>query len=86
MRNLLVAACCAAVMGSISVASAETTGKTTQDSVKTHHPMDAYAKMKKKSTKKTMKSDDMSKDSTSKGDMSKGDMSKDGMKKDSPSK
>jgi hypothetical protein len=80
MRNLLVAACCAALMGSISVASAETTGKTTQGSMKTHHPMGAYAKMKKKSTKKTTPDD------TSKDSMSKGDASKDSMKKDSTSK
>lgn len=81
MRNLLIAACCAALMGSISAASAQTTGPATQDSMKATTPMDANAKMKKKSMKKSMKSDDMSK-----GDMSKGDMSKDGMKKDSMSK
>jgi pentapeptide MXKDX repeat protein len=83
MRNLLIAACCAALMGSISVASAKTAGTTSGNSMKTHHPMDSFAKMKKKSTKKTSttKSDDTSKDS-----MSKGDMSKDSMKKDSTAK
>ena len=79
MRNLLIAACCAALMGSISVASAKTAGTTTRDSMKTHNPMDANAKMKKKTMKK--KTDDMSK-----GDASKDAMSKDGMKKDSMSK
>jgi hypothetical protein len=68
MRNLLIAACCAALVGSISVASAQTTGPTNQDTMKTNSPMDSNAKMKKKHTKKSMKSGDS--------------MSKDGMKKD----
>jgi hypothetical protein len=66
MRNLLIAACCAALVGSISVASAQTTGPTTQDTIKAKSPMDSNAKMKKKHTKKSMKSD----------------ATKDGMKKD----
>jgi pentapeptide MXKDX repeat protein len=81
MRNLLIAACCAALVGGVSVASAQTTAPAPQDSLKTHSPMDSNAAMKKKhKMKKSMsKSDD-----TSKGDMSKGgDMSKDNMKKDS---
>ena len=73
MRNLLIAACCAALVGSVSVASAQTAGPATQDSMKTNSPMDSNAKMKKThKTKKGMKSDDSM----------KGDMSKDGMKKD----
>jgi hypothetical protein len=39
MRNLLIAACCAALMGSISAASAQATGPATQDSMKTNGPM-----------------------------------------------
>jgi hypothetical protein len=69
MRNLLIAACCAALIGSVSAAAAQTTGPTSQDSMKTTSPMDSNAKMKKKmKTKKTMKSDDS---------MSKGDAPKD---------
>jgi Flp pilus assembly protein TadD len=82
MRNLLIAACCAALVGSVSIASAKTTGMTTGNSIKTHHPMDSYAKMKKKkSMKKTAKSGEMSKDNMSKGDMSKDNMKKDNMSK-----
>jgi len=59
MRNLLIAACCAALMGSVSIASAQTTAPAAQDSMKTDNPMNANAKMKKKkSSKKTTKSDD----------------------------
>ncbi len=72
MKNLLVAACCAALVGSTSIAFAQTSGPTTQDTMKTNNPMDSNAKMKKKHTKKSMKS----------GDAMKGDMSKDGTKKD----
>jgi hypothetical protein len=70
MRNLLIAACCAALVGSIPVASAQTTGPAAQDAVKSHSPMDSNAKMKKKH-KKSAKSDEGM----------KGDMSKDGTKK-----
>jgi len=70
MRNLLIAACCAALVGSVSVASAQTTAPASQDSMKTNSPVDANAKMKKKHTKTSMmKSDDS--------------MKKDGMKKNS---
>jgi pentapeptide MXKDX repeat protein len=72
MKNLLVAACCAALVGSTSIAFAQTTGPTTQDTLKTNNPMNANAKMKKKHTKKSTKSDDGM----------KGDMTKDGTKKD----
>jgi hypothetical protein len=72
MRNLLIAACCAALVGNVSVASAQTTGPATQDSMKTNSPMDSNAKMKKKHKTSMKKSDDGM----------KGDMSKDGMKKD----
>jgi hypothetical protein len=64
MRNLIIAACCAALMGSISVASAQTTTApaAAPDAIKA----DTSTKMKKKSTKKSaMKSGDtMSKDGT----------------------
>ena len=80
MRNLLIVACCAALVGSVSVAAAQT-GPTSQDSMKTNNPMNANAKMKKKHTKKTMKSDDSMKSDAPKDGMK--DMSKDGMKKDS---
>ncbi len=72
MRNLLIALCCAALVGSVSVAAAQTSGAAAQKSMKTHNLMNSNAKMKKKHTKKTMKS----------GDAMKGDMSKDTMKKD----
>ena len=65
MRNLLIAMCCIALMGSVSVASAQTNGAAAQKSMKTHNLMNSNAKMKKKHTK-SMKSDD-----TMKSDMSK---------------
>jgi hypothetical protein len=64
MQNLLVAACCAALVGSVSVASAQTTGPTSQDTMKTDNPMDPNAKVKKSKTKKSTKSDDMKSDAT----------------------
>jgi alpha-L-arabinofuranosidase len=71
MRNLLIAVCCAALMGSGSVASAQTSGLN-QNSMKAHNPMDSNAKMKKTHAKKATKSDDSM----------KADTSKEGMKKD----
>ncbi|MGZ3294583.1 MAG: hypothetical protein ACXU9D_15095 [Xanthobacteraceae bacterium] len=73
MRNLLIAACCAALVGSVSVASAQTTAPTGQDSMKTNNPMNANAKTKKKTSKKSTKSksDDSMKSDTSKDDMKK---------------
>ncbi len=69
MRNLLIAVCCAALAGGVSVASAQAAGSANQDTIKTHSPMESNAKMKKKHMKKGMtKPDD--------------GMSKDGMKKD----
>ena len=65
MRNLLIAACCAALMGGFSVASAQTTAPTANDTMKTHSPMDSNAKMKKKKAKST-KADDSMKSDTSK--------------------
>jgi hypothetical protein len=61
MRNLLIAACCAALVGSVSIASAETSTATAQGAMKAHNPMDSSAKMMKKKHKmhkmhKTMKS------------------------------
>jgi hypothetical protein len=75
MRKILVAACCAALMGSISVASAQTTGPQGQQTMKSNDDMDANAKMmkKKKMKKGMMKSG---------GGMSKGGMmDKGGMSK-----
>ena len=46
MRNLLIAACCAALVGSVPMATAQTSGPTAQDSMKTSTPMNANAKMK----------------------------------------
>jgi hypothetical protein len=61
MRNLLVVACCAALMGSVSVAFAQTSGPAAQDSTKA----DTSTKMKKKSGKKSaMKSGDTKSDAT----------------------
>jgi hypothetical protein len=72
MRNLLIAACCAALMGSVSVASAQTTAPAAQDSMKTDNPMNANAKTKKKkSSKKTTKSDDSMKSDAPKDDTKK---------------
>jgi hypothetical protein len=72
MRNLLVAVCCAALVGSVSVASAQTTAPAAQDSLKSDSPMNANAKTKKKSSKKTTKkSDDSMKSDTPKDDMKK---------------
>jgi hypothetical protein len=62
MQKLLIAACCAALVASVPVASAQTTSATSQGKMKTHNPSDSYAKAKKKSTK----SDDSMKDGTSK--------------------
>jgi hypothetical protein len=71
MRNLLIAACCAALVGSVSIASAQTSGPTAQHSMKTNSPMDANAKMKKKTAKKSTKSDDSTKSDAPKDDTSK---------------
>ncbi len=59
MRNLIVAACCAALVGSVSVASAQTTKPAAQETVKASDPLNAHAKaMKKhKKTKKMAKPD-----------------------------
>ena len=71
MRNLILAVCCAALVGSVPVASAQTTGPAGQQAVKANDPKSANAKTTKKKHKtKTMtKSDDAG-------------MAKDGMKKD----
>jgi hypothetical protein len=68
MRNLIVAACCAALVGSVSVASAQTTGPAAQPTVKASDPMNAHA-MKTKKKHKTKK-------------MAKPDAGTSGMKKD----
>ena len=82
MRKIILLACCAALVGPISVASAQGTGPASQETMKTHDPMNANARMKKKHHKKSkMKSDD-----SMKSGMSKDGMSKDGMKKDPMSK
>src|ERR1700750_647033 len=63
MRTVILAACCVALLGGVSAASAQTTGQPGQDSMKTNSPMNAQNKMmkKKKMKKGMMKSgDDMS--------------------------
>jgi pentapeptide MXKDX repeat protein len=65
MRNLLIAACCAALVGSVSVASAQPTAPSPHDSMKSD------AKMNKKSSKKAPKSDDSMKSDSPKDDMKK---------------
>jgi pentapeptide MXKDX repeat protein len=82
MRKIILLACCAALVGSVSVASAQSTGPASQETMKTHDPMNANTKMKKKKHKKSM----MKSDDSMKGGMSKDGMSKDGMKKDPMSK
>jgi hypothetical protein len=53
MRYLIVAVCCAALVGSVWVASAETSGSPAQQTVKANDPMNAHAmKMKKLKAKK----------------------------------
>jgi hypothetical protein len=63
MRNLLIAACCATLLGSGTIASAQTASPANQDAT-TQNSMNSNAKMKKKhqKMKKTMKSDDSMKD------------------------
>ena len=51
MRNLIVAACCAALVGSVSVASAQTTRPAAQETVKASDPLNAHAKAMKKKHK-----------------------------------
>ena len=51
MRNLIIAVCCAALFGSVSMASAQTATPPAQDATKSDSP----AKMKKKSAKKSAK-------------------------------
>jgi hypothetical protein len=67
MRNLILAGCCAALVGSLSfvggmsVASAQITGPVKQETMRATDPMNAYAKTTKKKhkAKKSMtKSDD----------------------------
>ena len=52
MRKVIVATCCAAFLGSISIASAQTAAPSGQTSMKTTSPMESYAKTTKKKTKK----------------------------------
>ena len=68
MRSFIVAVCCAALVGSISVTSAQTTSPAGQEATKANDPMNANAKKKHKTKKSMTKSDD--------------GMAKDGMKKD----
>ena len=57
MRNLILAVCCAALVGSLSfvggmsVASAQTTGPVKQETMKATDPMNANAKTAKKKHK-----------------------------------
>jgi pentapeptide MXKDX repeat protein len=74
MRKIVVAACCVAFMGSISVASAQTTGPESQQTVMKSSNMDSQAKMKKSKMKKGMmkSGDGMSGNGMSSGGMNKG--------------
>ncbi len=54
MRKILVATCCVAFMGSISMASAQTTGPEAQQTAMKSSNMDSMAKMKKSKMKKGM--------------------------------
>ncbi len=59
MRYLIVAVCCAALVGSVSVASAKTSKPAAQQTVKASDPMNAHAmKMKKHKKVKKMKKTD----------------------------
>ena len=52
MRNLLIAVCCTALVGSVSVAAAQTSGAAAQHPMKAHNPMNSNAKMKKKHSRR----------------------------------
>lgn len=75
MKKMIVAVCCAALMGSVSVASAQMTGPQGQRTMKSNDSMDSNARMKKKMMKKGMKSGMM----RSNARMSGGGMKKGGM-------
>jgi hypothetical protein len=72
MRKVILAACCVALLGGVSAASAQSTGQPGQDSMKTNSPMNAQNKMMKKKKGMMKSGDDMS-------GMKKDDMN--GMKK-----
>ncbi len=76
MRKILVAACCAALMGSISVASAQTTGPQAQQTMKSGDNMDANARMMKKKKMKMKRGMMRSGGMSGGGMMNKGGMSK----------
>jgi len=52
MRNLILAVRCAALVGSISVASAQTTSPARQEAMKANDPMNANAKTTKKNIRR----------------------------------
>jgi hypothetical protein len=64
IRNLLIAACCAALVASVTVAYAQTASPAKRHATKTGNSMISNAKMKKKhhKMKKTTKSGDSIKD------------------------
>jgi uncharacterized protein involved in copper resistance len=66
MRKAITAAMCVGLLGSVSVASAQTPTPQGPPTMTSHDPMNANAKMKKKHMKK-MKKDDMGKGDTDKG-------------------
>jgi hypothetical protein len=68
MRNLIIAACCAALMGSTSVAFAQTPAPAAApDATKADTSASSTTKMKKKSSKKSaMKSGDTKSDTSTK--------------------
>jgi hypothetical protein len=71
MKKVMIAACCVALLGSASFASAQTPTPQGSQTLTSHDLMNANAKMKKKHMKKSMKKDDMGKGDTDKG-MDKG--------------
>lgn len=82
MKKFLVAACCASLLCGVTVASAQTSGPPSQQTVTTNSPMDSNARMmkKKKMKKGSMKSGGgMSSDSMQGGGMQGGGMQGGGM-------
>jgi hypothetical protein len=67
MQKVMIAACCVALLGSVSIASAQTPTPQGSQTMTSHDSMNANAKMKKKHMKKSMKKDDMGKGGTDKG-------------------
>ena len=78
MRKILIATCCVAFIGGVSVASAQTTGPSGQQTTQMNDGMNSNAKMMKKKKMK-MKKSRMKKDGMMNDGMSGGGMMKKGM-------